>query len=462
MFTKATLVVWCGCLSVLVGGEVDWVALGQGKEDAAGVIEAELEEKGSVHLPRGTYRLSRTVEVKLAETGFVAVTGDGTARLVMEGAGPALHFIGTHEGSAAPTTFKAGVWERERTPMVSGIEIVGGHAEADGVKVTKTMQFTLSRVVVRLCRHAVHLAERNRNVLISDCHLYQNRGIGVFYDHVNLHQSNIVGSHISYNGGGGVVSRGGNVRNVHIGTCDIEGNHAADGPATANVLLDSSGGSIGEVAITGCTIQHTNKAPDSANIRILGAGADPSVERRGGRASTREGNITITGNVFSDVQVNVEVKDARGVVITGNTFWEGFQHDVLVERSSHVVVSSNNFDRNPRYLVNGFDNAECNGLVFLDCEDSVVTGNVIGGVWKKRAALDLIRCKRMQVCQNSVLDSDGIGLLLEEVSESVVTGNLIRDDREGAVNGKPVSLLQRKSGGNLVQGNLLGNGEKSE
>jgi nitrous oxidase accessory protein NosD len=158
----------------------------------------------------------------------------------------------------------------------------------------------------------------------------------------------------------------------------------------------------------------------------------------------------------------VEVKDARGVVITGNTFWEGFQHDVLVERSSHVVVSSNNFDRNPRYLVNGFDNAECNGLVFVDCEDSVVTGNVIGGVWKKRAALDLIRCKRMQVCQNSVLDSDGIGLLLEEVSESVVTGNLIRDDREGAVNGKPVSLLQRKSGGNLVQGNLLGNGEKSE
>jgi hypothetical protein len=53
----------------------------------------------------------------------------------------------------------------------------------------------------------VHLTTRNRNVLISACHFYHNTGVGVFYDHVNLHQSNIVGSHISYNGGGGVVTR---------------------------------------------------------------------------------------------------------------------------------------------------------------------------------------------------------------------------------------------------------------
>jgi hypothetical protein len=67
----------------------------------------------------------------------------------MEGAGPAIHFIGTHEGSAAPSTFKPEVWAKERTPMVDGIEIVGAHAEADGIEATGTMQITLSRVVVR-------------------------------------------------------------------------------------------------------------------------------------------------------------------------------------------------------------------------------------------------------------------------------------------------------------------------
>ena len=38
--------------------------------------------------------------------------------------------------------------------------------------------------------------------------IWPNTGSGVFYDNVNLHQSNIVGSHISYNGGGGVVAVG--------------------------------------------------------------------------------------------------------------------------------------------------------------------------------------------------------------------------------------------------------------
>ena len=38
---------------------------------------------------------------------------------------------------------------------------------------------------------------------------------------------------------------------------DIEGCQSKDGPPTANVLIDCTGGSTAEVAITGCTIQHT-------------------------------------------------------------------------------------------------------------------------------------------------------------------------------------------------------------
>lgn len=405
-------------------------ALGDGKTDDAAAIQKAIDS-GTVDLyfPKGRYRLTKTLTINLDKTGFSSVSGDGTATISMAGAGPAFHFIGTHGGTAAPESVKANVWENQRTPMVEGIEIVGGHAEADGIEATGTMQITISRVVVRECRHAVHLSDRNRNVLISACHFYNNRGIGVFYDNVNLHQSNIVGSHISYCGGGGVVSRGGNVRNLHIGTCDIEGNHNKDGPPSANVWLDSTGGSIGEVAITGCTIQHTNKAPESANIRINGGGTDPSLERRQGRATTREGNVTIGDNVFSDVQVNIEIKSARGVTITGNTFWEGFQHDLIVEDSSHIVVTGNNFDRNPRYLVNGFDNAEKNGLVFRDCSDCALTGNIIAGVWKHPAAVEISNCDRFNISNNSILDSDGSGLLLNRVSRSLVSDNIIRDDR---------------------------------
>jgi hypothetical protein len=403
------------------------------------------------------YLLTKTLKIDLAKTGYAALSGDGTVRLVMKGPGPALLFIGTHEGSAAPETFKPEVWENQRTPMVEGIEIVGAHGEADGIEATGTMQITLSRVVIRECRHAVHLTTRNRNVLITACHFYHNTGIGVFYDNVNLHQSNIVGSHISYNGGGGVVSVGGNVRNLHIGTCDIEGNHAKDGPPSANVMLDSRGGSIGEVAITGCTLQHTHKSPDSANIRIIGSGTDASLLRRAGREHTREGNVTITANVFSDVQVNVDIHHSRGVTVTGNTFWEGFQHDLVVADSGNVVVTGNNFDRNPRYLVNGNDNAEMNGIVFLRCEDSILNNNVISGVWKQRAAVDIEACNRLQISHNSVLDSDGVGLRLDQVTNSMVSGNIIRDDREEEKRSKEPSLMTVGGKDNVIEQNVLGN-----
>jgi len=431
--------------------------VGDGKADDTAALQHLIDTQGSVALPKGSYRLTKTLTVDLTKTGFAALSGDGTARLLMAGAGPALHFIGTHEGSAAPSTFKPEVWENERSPMVSGIEIVGAHAEADGIEATGTMQMTLSRVVVRKCRHAVHLTTRNRNVLISACHFYENTGVGVFYDNVNLHQSNIVGCHISYNGGGGIVSHGGNVRNVHIGTCDIEGNHAADGPPSANIELDSRGGSIGEVAITGCTIQHTNKSPDSANIRIIGSGTEATLVRRGGREHTREGNVTISANVFSDVQVNVEIRHARGVVISGNTFWEGFQHDLLVEDSGNIIVTGNNFDRNPRYLVNGFDNAEKNGLVFQRCEDCLINDNIISGVWKKRAAVDIVSGNRMQFCNNNVLDCDGVGIRLEKVSNSLISQNILRDDRDAEKRSKEPSLVVVGGKANVIGQNILGN-----
>jgi hypothetical protein len=425
--------------------------IGDGQADDTAALQKLVDAQGSVRLAKGRYKLTKTVVVDLAKTGFAALSGDGTVQLIMAGPGPALRFVGTHDKSADPWNIKPQVWDSQRAPAVTGIEIVGAHAEADGIEATGTMQLTLDRVVVRECRHAVHLTKNNRNLIINSCHLYHNSGIGVFYDDVNLHQSNIIGSHISYNGGGGVVSRGGNVRNLQIGTCDIEANHDPKGPPAANVELDSTGGSIGEVTITGCTIQHSHKAPGSANIRILGAGTDPSLARRGGRPTTREGNVTITGNVFSDVQVNVEIRHARGVTVSANTFWEGFAHDLLVEDSANLVISGNNFDRNPRYLVNGNSLAEKNGVVLRRVEDASFTDNLVVGVHGKEAAVDVEDSSRLRITNNSILDSDGHALRLTRVSRSLVTGNLLRDDRPADQRSQADRLSVREGSENRIE-----------
>ncbi len=397
-------------------------ATGDGKKDDSAAIQQAVDAGGTVRFPSGSYRLTRTIVIELDKTGFTSLCGDGTARIVMEGAGPAFRFVGTHGGSANPASFKPDVWERQRSPMVDGLEIVGAHEEADGIQATGTMQLTITRTTVREARHGIHLVERNRNVIISDCHLYHNRGVGVFYDHVDLHQSNIIGSHISYNGGGGVVSRGGGVRNLQIGTCDIEGNMDPEGPPTANVLIDCTEGSTAEVTIVGCTLQHF-RAPGSANIRFIGKG-----KPRGEDDDTQWGHLTVGDNVLSDAQYNIHLQHARGVTLTGNSMGSAYTLDVLVEDSSNVAMGVNVLDRNPRYFTGG--NAEAKGgVVFRNSRDCTLTGLHLNGARQTEAALLIENCDSFNVSGCTILDSDGVGLLLKNTRHSLISGNLIRDRR---------------------------------
>ena len=407
----------------------DFGAIGDGLADDTDAIQAAVDAGwGSVRFAKGTYRITKTIVVNLADEGPVSLAGDGTASVIMAGAGPAFHFIGTHGGTADPATVKPEILSGQRMPLVDGIAIVGAHAEADGIEATGTMQLTITRVNIRDCRHAIHLTQRNRNIIISNSHLYKNRGIGIFYDAVNLHQSNITGCHISYNAGGGIVSRGGEVRNVQIAGCDIEANMSPDMPPAANVTLDSRGGSIAEVAITGCTLQHNRTSPGSANIHIIGPGHEPRAAADSGESKTREGNVTISGNVMSDVRINVHIEHARGVAILGNTFWEGFDHDLLIENSSAVVIGVNTFDRNPRYEIWQKDKPK-QGVEFRKCADCTLSGLHISGVREHPAALHLQDCRRFLITGCSILDSDGVGILLENVRQSRVAACLIADER---------------------------------
>ena len=424
---------------------LDFGARGDGQVDDTAAVQRAVDAGGKVVFPTGTYKLTKTVEVDLAKVGFTSLVAHGTARVVMAGSGPAFRFVGTHEGTAAPDSVKTQVWEKERMPTVEGIAIVGAHDAADGIEAAGTMQITIRGVHIRGVRHGIHMVKRNRNVLIDACHIYENRGIGIYYDGVNLHQTNISASHISYCDGGGIVVRGGDVRNIHIAGCDIEGNHAKEGPPTANVLFDCADGSVAEAAIVGCTIQHTKDAPQSANIRILGKG----VARRNNQDLPFNcGHVTIGDNVFSDVQTNIHLDGARGVTITGNTFWQGYEHNLLVENSLHVVVGANAMERNPLY---GYTTEGKNRVLFANCQDCTISGLHLHHVQNSPAALELEKCRRMHVTGCTLLDNDGGGLLLSEVTDSRIAGNLIRDDRPSP----SVPIRATGGSGNVIADNVV-------
>ncbi len=433
----------------------DYGARGDGRADDTDAIQKAVSTvsgngtagNGAVFFSKGTYRITKTITIDLTKTGVIAIRGDGTARIAMAGDGPAFKFVGSHAGTADPKTVKPDGW-RERMPSVEGIEIVGDHDKANGIEATGTMQLTITHVLIRKCLHGIHLTTRNRNVIISDCHIYENRGIGIFLDAVNLHQINVTGCHISYCDLGGIVAKAGQVRNLHITGCDIESNHGANGPATANVLIDSTGGSHAEVAITGCTIQHNHVAPGSANIRITG----PSANKVKDTDELRDGHVTITGNILSDVKVNVHLDRARGVVMTGNTCWTAYEHNLLVENSTAVTVGSNNFDRNPRYASEEKPET-ANDIVFRDCTDCTLTGFTITRVRAAPAGVTLEKCDRFNVANLTILDCDSVGLLLKDVTNSRVSGCLIRDDRPNA---DSVSLKTSGGRANMIVDNYLG------
>src|SRR6516162_783207 len=107
-------------------------AAGDGQRDDTQAIEHALADgDGLLEFPRGTYRITRPIVIRLKDAGPFAVRGAGsTARIVMAGAGPAFHLEATHTTTADPTGFRPEEWLRERMPTVGDIEIVGAHPDA--------------------------------------------------------------------------------------------------------------------------------------------------------------------------------------------------------------------------------------------------------------------------------------------------------------------------------------------
>lgn len=408
-------------------------------------------------------RITKPLVFDLAKHRNVAVKATGGVTIVMDGAGPALKFVGSHEGTASPRSFKPATWN-ERMPIVSEIEILGNHATADGIELVRTVEPIISRVSVRSCRHGIHLVDRNRNVIISDCHLYENAGVGVFLDDVNLHQINISNSHISYNRQGGIVVRDGNVRNLQVTGCDIEGNMPDDETPTktANILIDVSGSadtrnkSIAEIAITGCTIQHAANysgserktvAPGGANIRLAGKKIYPI------------NSVTITGNVLSDTSTNIDIDHAHDVAINANTFFAPKPANLRVRNSQRVIVSGNTF--NPRQFIRP------GTITFEDCSDCIISNSTLHKFTTGDGALLLNRCSGFTISALNLSDC-GSGIVLTKTSDTTIASCRVSRTATGAADisiddsNKKIQLMGNSFGGRTdisTAANALGDGE---
>lgn len=436
----------------------DFGAKGDRVTDDTDAINAAVMKAadGVVEFPRGDYRMTRTVEIVLRESDRLGLVGrGGSARVIMAGEGPAFRFIGSKDrGSADPVDVKPITWEKERTPLIDALEILGAHPQADGLELRYTMQPIFRSLLLRDLRHGIHFMAYNRNVVITGCHIY-HCGIGIYFDAVNLHQTIVSANHISYCRQAGIKTSGGEIRNLQITGNDIEYNYDLAGTESADIWVDSSqGGSLCEGTITGNTIQAI-RSPGGANIRFVGPGGD----------SQQNQHWTITGNHISNQEVNIHLVHARGFTITGNSFLRGQERNLVINDSRNIVVSSNVFDpyrsdfRSNRYaMMQG-------GISIARGRNIILSHNLINeatcGSPEAGGAITVTESRAITIAGCQIVNARFRGIHVDRGTNVRVTDCLVHEDATSARMLAGVELTGACPG-TVVRGNGVGRGRNGD
>jgi hypothetical protein len=453
----------------------DFGAKGDGMADDTDAINAAVAGSviGVVQFPRGTYRITETIDIVLADNGLLGLSGVGaSARIIMEGEGPAFRFTGSHHGTASPASVSTVTWEKERMPLVYALEIIGNHPKAVGLEFQYTHMPVVNSVLIRNMLHGIHITSRNRNVIITDSHIYDCSGVGIFLDSVNLHQIIISNSHISYNQHAGIKVYKSEIRNIQITGNDIEYNSTSrsgtstDGQISADIWIDcTDGGSVREGTISGNTIQAL-PGEDGANIRFTGTSGD----------NRKIGLLSITGNHISSQMVNIHLDQTHGISITGNTFIRGYDQNIKADNSRNVIINANVFDHNHDYAPRGELYAP-GGITIFNCDNIILGDNIIDGVdYEAGGAITVTDSREISLRGNHISNPRHLGIQINHSSNVRVTdcrvyedvsipamrcaielngicpGTIIRNN--SIVRGKKGDIVNNSTGGVLIEGNI--------
>lgn len=433
--------------AAMLGPGMVAAAAGDGVTDDTAALQETANAGGVIELQPGTYRITQPLVLDTTRQGYAGVRGPmGAARIVMEGPGPAIRVVGAHDGTADPGSVRDHTWDRERFPVLSGFEILGAHPEADGIELERTMQALIDGVLIRKCRHGVHLVTRNRNVIIANCHIYECGDSGIFMDGCNLHQFNITGNHISYCARAGIRQWNGDVHNVQITGNDIEYNAGWTDGMSGEILLENpDSGMISEYTIASNTIQARPEHP----------GANVVIARRDGDGSI--GCFSITGNVLGSRDKNIYARHAeRALTITGNTIYCAVACNVHLESCAHVNMSGNTV------LYSHANFGDRNGIVLEDCTACRIDGNIVrakeAGSPESGGDVALRRCRAIMVTNNQILSPKYRGVYLEDCTRCRVSGNAVAAD-EGDDAAMLAAITVAGGGGNQIVHNSVSTGK---
>jgi len=428
-------------------------AKGDGKTDDTAALQHAFDQGGLIEFPPGTFLVRKTLVLDLTRKGPSSLRGAaGTSAIVMQGGGPAIRITGSHKGTADPKSWSVKTRLQERFPTITGLEIRGEHADAVGLELVETAKPTIQNVLIRECRVGLHLRQRNRDVLLADSHIYDNHDYGVFLDHVNLHQMNICGCHISYNKAAAIAMVGGDLHNIQITGNDIEYSHSADlkRPDTADILIDARNGIASEITIASNTIQGRNSI-NGTNLKVLGridADGFPSARL-----------IAITGNILGSQATSLLLQNAQRVTVTGNTIYDGHSVGLKATGCDGIAIANN---------VHGWghqpDKPRPDHYELENCKGVTITGEIFqnsgGGDEKQGGVVSLKNCRDVALGQLVIRDPQVRGLWVQGSQAVSIQGCVVTTAKPGPSMLAAIEITPDCKGVSLV-GNIVSQGRQA-
>jgi parallel beta-helix repeat protein len=239
------------------------------------------------------------------------------------------------------------------------------------------------------------------------------------------------------------------VRNIQICSNDIEYNYDLKAKESADVLFDCRAGTVREGTLVGNTVQAV-QSPGGANVRFLGAKDHPNAV----------GLFAITGNLLGSQATVLDLHACRGVVISGNSIYSGYQHAIRAEDAEHLVIGANSIDHNPEYKGNSTDR-----VVLRRCRNISITGLVMQHTRPPSAptteSMEIRDCQNVSVTGNQILNARERGIALAGCSTVRVADCTIRGRAEDKAYRAPVAV-DKACRHVLVSNNFLARGSDGD
>lgn len=386
----------------------EYGAIGDGVTNDTAAIQSAINSisgRGILFFPIGDYKASIEVPARISILGQ-----GGGSRIIPLANGWGIKMVGTHTGTALPSTRTDQVINLETYPYIKDIRIQGDGSTTNGIQIDKLMQPIISGVEIEECGDGIQIVNRCRNVIIDSCHILNNYGPGI---HVtagtDIHQFTISNSIINYCKRA-IHLDNCDLRNVLITGCDLE--YSDNGADVSNVEIDvSTSGIVRFVTITGCQMEGSTANGQMINLK-------------GNSADRKNINtVVISGNYINNFETNgigIKGNYCNGVQITGNDITTDGRA-IWFEYSSKVNVTG---DTGGSYSQSsgiafgmGNEYITISGVQLCDITDGVTGALSIGG------------SNYVTINNCMVINPPAVGIFLNTPTNVVVSNCIVMDNR---------------------------------